>query len=58
MGPKTITKPLGTKVLDKIELQIENNNTSLGKTVLQVWSQICDKMAKLVHKMTVKKSKS
>ena len=41
--------------LDNIELRIENKKSSLGKTVLQLWSQIFAKMAKLVHKMTLKK---
>ena len=44
--------------LDNIELRIENKNWSLGKTVLQFWSQICEQMAKLVHKMTLKKKRS
>ena len=37
----------------KKELRIENKTSSLGKTVLQLWSQICEKMAKWVHKMTL-----
>ena len=36
---------------------IENNNSTLGKTDLKLQSQICDKIAKLVHKITLKKSK-
>ena len=43
--------------LDNIELRIENTNSSVGKTVLQLWSQICEQMAKLVSKMTLKKEK-
>ena len=40
--------------LDNIKLRIENNNAYLGKTVLQLWSQIGQKMAKLVHQMSLK----
>ena len=41
--------------LDNIRLRIENNNKNLGKTVLQLWSQIGQKMANSVSKMTLKK---
>ena len=41
--------------LDNIELRKENKNLSLGKTVLQLQSQIGEKIVELVHKMTLKK---
>ena len=41
--------------LDNIKLRIENNNLNLGKTVLQLWSQIGQKVAKSVYKITLKK---
>ena len=41
--------------LENIKLRIENNNKNLGKTVLQLWSQIGQKMANSVSKMTLKK---
>ena len=41
--------------LDHIQLRIENNNSYLGKTVLQLLSQIGQKIVKLVQKMTLKK---
>ena len=41
--------------LDNIRLRIENNNKNLGKTVLQFWSQIGQKLANSVSKMTLKK---
>ena len=44
--------------LDNIKLKIENNNKNLGKTVLQLWSQIGKKKkANSVYKMTLKKIK-
>ena len=42
--------------LDNIRLRIENTNKNLGKTVLQLWSQIGQKMAKSASKMTLKKT--
>ena len=42
--------------LDNIRLRIENNNKNLGKTVLHFWSQIGQKVANSVSKMTLKKS--
>ena len=41
--------------LDNIKLRIENNNKNLGKTVLQLWSHIGQKVADSVYKMTLKK---
>ena len=41
--------------LDIIKLRIGNNNYNLGKTVLQLWSQIGQKVANSVYKMTLKK---
>ena len=41
--------------LDNIKLRIENNNKNLGKTVLQLWCQIGQKVANAVYKMTLKK---
>ena len=41
--------------LDNIRLRIENNNKNCGKTVLQLLSQIGQKVANSVYKMTLKK---
>ena len=41
--------------LYNIKLRIENNNSNLQKTVLQLWSQIGQKVANYVYKMTLKK---
>ena len=41
--------------LDIIKLRIGNNNYNLGKTFLQLWSQIGQKVANSVYKMTLKK---
>ena len=41
--------------LDDIRLRMENNNKNLGKTGLQLWSQIGQKVANSVSKMTLKK---
>ena len=41
--------------LDNIKLRIENNNLNLVKTVLQLWSQIGQKVANFVYKVTLKK---
>ena len=41
--------------LDNIKLRIETNNGNLGETVLQLESQIGQKVAQLAHKMTLKK---
>ena len=41
--------------LESFELGVQNKNNSLGKTVLKMWSQICGKIAMLVHKITLKK---
>ena len=41
--------------LDILEPQLENKKNCLGKTVLKIWSQICEKMASFVHQMTLKK---
>ena len=41
--------------LDNIKLKIENNNLNLGETVLQLWSQIDQKMAYFVNEITLKK---
>ena len=41
--------------LDNIKLRIENNDWSLGKTVLQLLSQIGQKVANSVLKVTLKK---
>ena len=41
--------------LDNTKLRIENNNYNLGKTVLQLWSQIGQTVAYFVYKMTLKK---
>ena len=41
--------------LDNIKLRIENNIKILGKTVLKLWSQIGQKVANAVYKMTLKK---
>ena len=40
--------------LDNIKLTIENNNKNLGKTVLQLWSQIGQTVNNSVYKMTLK----
>ena len=42
-------------LLDNIRLRIENNNKNLGKTVLQLRSQIGQKMVNSISKMTLKK---
>ena len=42
--------------LDNIKLRIENNNQNLGKTDLQLWSQIDQKINYFVNKMTLKKN--
>ena len=43
--------------LDNFELSIQNKRKNcLGKTVLEIWSQICSKIAMLVHKITLKKN--
>ena len=36
--------------LDILELQIENKKNALGKTVMKIWCQICEKMALFVQK--------
>ena len=41
--------------LDNIKLRIENNNKNLGITVLQLCSQIGQKVANSVYKITLKK---
>ena len=41
--------------LDTMEPSTENKNSSLEKTVLIIWTQICGKIAEIVHKMTLKK---
>ena len=53
---RNLTRNLHT-FLDNIDLRIENKNSSLGKTVLQLWSQICEQLTILVHPMTLKKCK-
>ena len=40
--------------LNNIRLRIANNNKNLGKTVLQLWSQIGQKVANSVSKMILK----
>ena len=42
------------RFLDNIKQRIENNNSNLGKTVLQLRSQIGQKMTNSVYKMTLK----
>ena len=37
--------------------RVQNEKNSLGKTVMKMWSQICGKIAMLVHKVTLKKRK-
>ena len=34
---------------------IAEDNKNIGKFDLKMWSQICEKITKLVHKMTLKK---
>ena len=41
--------------LDSFELSIENNKINVGKTVLNMWSQICGRIAMLIHKVTLGK---
>jgi hypothetical protein len=41
--------------LDNIKLRVKNNNQNLGKTILQLWSQIGQKVANSVYKVTLKK---
>ena len=41
--------------LDNFELPIENKKNSLGKTVLELWSQICGQIAMEINKVTLKK---
>ena len=40
----------------EIRKEKKKKKISLGKSVLQSWSQNCEKMAKLVQKMTLKKN--
>ena len=42
--------------LDNIEKERKNNNNNLGKTVLQLQSQIGKKIGNFVHKMSMTKS--
>ena len=41
--------------LDTMEPRTENKNSSLEKTVLIMWAQICEIIAYIVDKMTLKK---
>ena len=41
--------------IDNIKLRIEYNNLNLGKTVLQLGSQIDQKVTNFVYKITLKK---
>ena len=42
--------------LESFEILIENKKEYLGKTCLEMWSKIGDKIAMVVHKVTLKKS--
>ena len=38
--------------LNPMERRTENENSSLEKTVLVIWAQICEKNCNIVHKMS------
>ena len=46
-----------THVFRQYQTRNGKQKLSLGKTVLELLSQICEKMAKLIHTMTFKKCK-
>ena len=48
-------------ILDILEFEVENKHENLGKTVLQMWPQICEIVAsfsKVKKKLKTKKKKS
>ena len=42
--------------LDSYELKVQRKENCLGKTVMEIWSQVGGKITMLVHKVTFKKS--